>query len=465
MTAFQMPVTTAPGQHPHESGGRLINCYAEKLDGAAGTQVVVHRVPGSTGFATSSQTGFRGALQVGSTLYSAWSGKVYKCGSGGGALEALTGNLTGTARVFMARNNAATPDLVVVSPGDGAFVASTTAVSSYPDADVGSPNAVCEHKSFFIFTRGNGTIIATGPNSTAINTLDTATAEYKPDTAYRPMSYKDNLLIWGSESVEFWGGLNDTGFPFSFISAMDIGIVGPYAVGGDTDGFDAGIYFVASDFRFSRIVGYGREVIPHADLERLISLVEDKTTITVDCYVERGRPVVVISSPTWTWEYSVTSGTFNERASYLGTRWRGLQPFKAFDCWHCGDTESGNLLRLDFQEQMEDGQPLIEVIEPGPMGAFPKPLRADRVELYLTRGVGMATGLDPQQTDPQIECQFSPDGGLSWKDPRRAKLGRQQIASGRVAFNMLGMAHPQGARLRFIIADPVPVGLMGGDLR
>ena len=465
MTAFQMPVTTAPGQHPHESGGRLINCYAEKLDGAAGTQVVVHRVPGLMGFATSNQSGFRGALQVGSTLYSAWSGKVYKCSSTGGALAALTGSLTGTARVFMARNNAATPDLVVVSPGDGAFVASTTAVSSYPDADVGSPNAVCEHKSFFIFTRGNGTIIATGPNSTAINTLDTATAEYKPDTAYRPMSYKDNLLIWGSESVEFWGGLNDTGFPFSFISAMDIGIVGPYAVGGDTDGFDAGIYFVASDFRFSRIVGYGREVIPHADLERLISLVEDKTTITVDCYVERGRPVVVISSPTWTWEYSVTSGTFNERASYLGTRWRGLQPFKAFDRWHCGDTESGNLLRLDFQEQMEAGQPLVFITEPGPMGNFPKPLRADRVELYMTRGVGIATGLDPQQTDPQIECQFSPDGGLSWKDPRRAKLGRQQIASGRVAFNMLGMAHPQGARLRFIIADPVPVGLMGGDLR
>ena len=222
-----------PMEHP------FVQAFMKHMSdlGAAGTQVVVHRVPGSTGFATSSQTGFRGALQVGSTLYSAWSGKVYKCGSGGGALEALTGNLTGTARVFMARNNAATPDLVVVSPGDGAFVASTTAVSSYPDADVGSPNAVCEHKSFFIFTRGNGTIIATGPNSTAINTLDTATAKYKPDTAYRPMSYKDNLLIWGSESVEFWGGLNDTGFPFSFISAMDIGIVGPYAVGGDTDGF------------------------------------------------------------------------------------------------------------------------------------------------------------------------------------------------------------------------------------
>jgi len=108
---------------------------------------------------------------------------------------------------------------------------------------------------------------------------------------------------------------------------------------------------------------------------------------------------------------------------------------------------------------------LAMVIEPGPMGNFPKPLRADRVELYLTRGVGIATGLDPQQTDPEIECQFSPDGGLKWNPPRRAKLGRQQIASGRVAFNMLGMAHPQGARLRFIIADPVPVGLMGGDLR
>ncbi len=464
MTAFQMPLTTAPGMHPHESGGRLINSYAEKLEGAAGTQVVVHRVPGLTGFATSSQTGFRGALQVGTTLYSAWSGKVYKCTATGGALTALTGNLNGSARVFMARNNAATPDLVIVSPGDGAFVASTSAVSSYPDADVGSPNAVCEHKSFFIFTRGNGTIISTGPNSTAINTLDAATAEYKPDTAYRPMSYKDNLLIWGSESVEFWGGLNDTGFPFSYVSAMDIGIVGPYAVAGDTDGFDAGIYFVASDFRFSRIVGYGREVIPHADLERLISLVEDKTTITVDAYVSRGHPVVVISSPTWTWEYSVTSGTFNERASYLDTRWRGLQPFKAFDRWHCGDAKSGNLLTIDFQNHMEAGNPLRMRVETGPLGNFPSPMRLDRCELYLTRGVGIAAGLDPQQTAPQIECAASPDGGLSWRAPRRAFLGQQQIASGRVAFNMLGMAHPQGARLRFDIADPVPVGLMGGDI-
>lgn len=464
MTAFSMPVTSAPGQHSHEGGGRLINCYATKLDGTAGTQITVRRVPGLTSFATSSQTVFRGALQVGSNLYSAWSGKVYKCTSSGGALVALTGNLTGTARVFTARNNAATPDFVIVSPGDGAFVASTTAVSSYPDADVGSPNAVTIHKSFFIFTYGNGVVRSSGVNSTSINTLDFANAEYKPDTLYCPKSYKDSLLLFGSESIEFWGGQNDTGFPFSFVSAMDIGIVGPYAVGGDAEGFDAGIYFVASDFRFSRVVGYGREVIPHSDLERLISQVADKTDITVDCYVSRGRPIVVIQCDDWSWEYSVTSGTFNERQSHLAVRWRGLKPFKAFDQWYCGDTDSGNLLKIDWEMHYEAGDPLRCRIEPGPMGNFPKPMRVDRVELYMTTGIGIAAGLDPEQTDPTIECSVSPDGGISWRAPRQVKVGRQQVAKGRVAFNMLGHAHPQGIRLRFDFADPVPFGIMGGDM-
>ena len=163
MTAFSFPTTSAPGMHPHESGGRLINCFAKKLTGPAGTQVSINRVAGLTSFATSSNTGYRGMKVVGSTLYSAWassSGKVYKCTSTGGALTALTGNLSGTVRAFFASNNKSTPDLVAVVPTDGAFTISSTAVSSYPDADVGSPNAVCFHKGFFIFSYGNGQVSA-----------------------------------------------------------------------------------------------------------------------------------------------------------------------------------------------------------------------------------------------------------------------------------------------------------------
>lgn len=464
MTAITLPVTTSPGAHPHEGGGRLINCRARKLSDNAGTAITIGRVPGLTEFATAtSQETFRGLKLVGANLYSAWSGSMVRHDSGG-TETALTGNLSGAAQCFFARNNKSTPDLVIVDPGEGAFVATTSAVSSYPDSDVGSPNAVCIHRGFFIFTYGNGQVRSSGVNDTAINTSDVATAEYRPDTLYRPMSHKGHLLLWGSESCEFWGGGNDSGFPFSFVTAMDVGLVGPYAATGDEDGFEAGVFFVGSDFRVRKVNGYSSEPISNADLERLIAEVSDKTTIKAHCYVSNGEPIVVITCDDWTWEYSTITQTWNERVSYGETNWVGSCPHKAFGHWYCGNTGDNKLYKIDADQYEEAGNPLRMRIETGPMGNFPKPMRVDRVELYMTKGVGIATGDDPDQTDPMIEFSMSPDGGHTWKAPRQVKIGRQSIMTGRVAANNLGVAIPQGVRLRFDMADAVPSGIMGGDM-
>jgi hypothetical protein len=467
MTAFNLPIESAPGEHPHEGGGRLINCYGLKLAGRAGTQVSIKRVAGLTSFATSSNTGFRGMKVVGANLYSAWesaSGKVYKSTSAGGAMVALIGNLPGTVRAFFASNNAATPDLVAVVPGDGAFEISTTAVTAYADADVNSPNAVCFHKDSFIFTYGDGSMRASEPGSTSVLSTSETTCNYKSDTLYRPMSYKGTLIAWGSESAEFYGGQNDTGFPFSFVTAMDIGLVGPYAATGDVDGFEAGVFFVGSDFRVRKLEGYSSVPVSKPDLERLIASVEDKTTITADCYVTNGMSIVVISCDDWTWEYNTTNGAWNERASYLLNNWRGMAPHKAFDKWLCGDSESGSIYEIDPSVREEGTNPLRMRCETGPVGNFPKPLRVDRVELYVTKGVGEASGTDPDQTDPSMEITMSKNGGLVWGTPRVVKLGRQAMAKGRVAVNNLGVADPQGVRLRFDLSDNVEFGFMGGDM-
>ncbi len=81
MVAIPLPDESAPGEHVHQSGGRLINCAALPLVGQSAAELTRRRVPGLTSFATSSNTGFRGARQIGANLFSAWasaSGKVYK---------------------------------------------------------------------------------------------------------------------------------------------------------------------------------------------------------------------------------------------------------------------------------------------------------------------------------------------------------------------------------------------------
>src|SRR6185312_4724753 len=131
--------------------------------------IVWRKSPGLSLFGTSANTGFRGQILVGSTLYAAWSGKVSRFDSAG-AETALTGTLNGTEKVFFAINNAATPDIVCVAPQTGAFTVTSSAVSNFADTDVGAPNSVCFMDSYFIFSYGNGTLQASRQNAVSIAT-------------------------------------------------------------------------------------------------------------------------------------------------------------------------------------------------------------------------------------------------------------------------------------------------------
>ncbi len=466
MVDFPLPLLSAPGRASQAAGGRLINCYPEKLAATAGKPYAYWRVPGLAAWGTTSGTGFRGALVVGNTLYAVVGTKAYSFSSSGGAGTQLSGNVPGTAPVFMARDNATTPNVVVVAPGDGAFVIASGAVSSYPDADVGQPNSVVFHKGFFIFTYGDGKTRSSGINSTSVTTLDVATAESKPDTLYRAVPLGNGqYLLAGDATMEVWGGqVNDTGYPFSYVATIGRGIVGPYAIAGDQDGWGKGIFIVGDDFKVSTLDGYQPVPISTPDLDQLIEHEADKTAITVSCYVSQGHGFVVVQAPTWCWEYDTTLQSWHERQSYLQAYWRGMRPVKAFSKWLCGDRKTGNILRIDGTAQDEVGDPLRMRIETGPLGAFPKAVRINSIELYLTKGAGIATGSDPVQTDPDIEISCSRDGGNNWSNPRVVKVGRQAMTKGRVRSHVWGQADAQGVRWRFDFSSNVNFGIMGADM-
>jgi len=215
VTDLPFPLLSAPGRHPQASGGRLINTYVEKLSPTAGKPYSYPRVPGLKGFATTDGTNFRGGMQVGSLVYFVVDSTCYQVDANGGAATALTGTVPGTVPVIISRDNAATPNVVIVSPGDGAVLIDGTDVIDYPDSDVGQPNSVTYLKGVFVFTYGDGKTRNSDVNSTSINTLSVATAESKPDTLYRGIPLGNGqLLLVGSSSMEVWGGQNDTGYFF-----------------------------------------------------------------------------------------------------------------------------------------------------------------------------------------------------------------------------------------------------------
>jgi hypothetical protein len=465
MTAIPLPLISAPGRNAQTTGGRLVNCFMEKLSSTAGQQYAYWRAPGLKLFKGITGDNFRGALLVGALLYVIVDDKAYSVASDGTTVQ-MTGTVNGSAGVFMARNNASTPDIVVVSPGDGAQVIASGAVSDYPDSDVLQPNAVTYLKGVFVFTYGDGTTRNSDVDTTNVNTQSQATAESKPDTLYRPIPLGNGqLLLCGSASMEVWGGENDTGYLFSYIATIPRGIIGPYAIAGHEDGFGKGIFLVGDDFGVHTLNGYQPVKISPPDLDRAIAEESDKTTIRVSVFISSGRSFVAVQGANWCWVYDVGEQTWHERESYLVKYWRACFPVKAFDKWLCGDLKTGDLLEISMDEQTEVGDPLRMRIQTGPAGAFPAPVRINGIELYLTKGVGSAEGQDPVETDPDIEVSVSRDGGNTWSNPRVIKVGRQAITNGRVRSSIWGQADVQGVQWRFDMSSSVPFALMGADMQ
>ncbi|MBO0716572.1 MAG: hypothetical protein J2P55_04450 [Rhizobiales bacterium] len=108
--------------------------------------------------------------------------------------------------------------------------------------------------------------------------------------------------------------------------------------------------------------------------------------------------------------------------------------------------------------------PLRMRIETGPMGAFPRSVRVNSVELYMTKGASDATGHDPDETNAMVEISMSRNGGQSFGNPRQVAIGPQSITTRRARASIWGQAEIQGVRWRFDESAGLNFGFMGADM-
>lgn len=356
---------SSPGLKPQLAGGRLLNTYPEKLPASAGKPYGWFRVPGLRVWGTAPSGRFRGGVLVNNLFYGVFGTAVYSWTSAGGVGTLLTGSLPGSGIVFAARNNKSNPDVVFVSPGDGAFwINGASQVVAYPDLDVGQPNAVVFHRGFFIFTYGDGRTRSSDVNLTDINLNNYAFAESKPDTLYRPVPLGNGqLLLCGSTSLEVWGGaINDSGYPWSYIATIPRGIVGPAAIAGHEDGFGKGLFLVGDDCRVSRLDDYTCVPISNSDLDTAIERDPNRSAIRVMVFNSRGHGFVVVQGTNWCWVFDTTLNTWHERASYLKNYWRGIYSVQVFGRWLVGDSDAAQLAEVNADVRKELGVNDVQTI-------------------------------------------------------------------------------------------------------
>lgn len=407
---------------------------------------------------------FRGGLLVGNTLYAAWDGELYTVNVSGE--RELFGTLSSSDKIFIARNNATTPNVVIVSNAT-AYELSGASVISYSDGDVGSPTCVCGHLGYFFFGYGDGDLLASGLNAVTINTLDAARTESNPDGVENMVSYDGQLYVFGKATVEVWGDpTNPSGFPLTRIGYnIRPGLKTAHTVSGWEPEFGNPFIYVGSDNSVRQMVGYEPTKISPPDLDDLIAdVVFPDTQLDSLCYVARGHAFWQLNGPTWSWVYNVNNQTWHERKSYLSEKSTLTRSIPAFDKWLVGDTTATDLYRFDHVLQQEAGDPIIAQMESVGEKAWPNRLRVPRADFDFTVGIGESTGADPIETDPTVMIEWSDDGGRTWSTPWNRKLGRQAISQQRVTVLNTGLTGPMGRKWRWTISDPVHVGFMGSAM-
>jgi hypothetical protein len=142
--------------------------------------------------------------------------------------------------------------------------------------------------------------------------------------------------------------------------------------------------------------------------------------------------------------------------------WAGT--INAFSKWLTGDT-TGNMQQITSTANDEVGSPLRLRIESGPVLDFPSGAVVGRADFYFTTGVGIATGSDPDQTDPDVEISWSDDGGITWSNPILRKLGRQSEPRQLISLvACTGRTSWQGRRWRLDVSSAVYAGFMFGTM-
>ena len=458
------PTSSAKGRFA-ESGGRLINAFAEKLgDG----RVKISRVPGIRSVVeAATYTHCRGAIEINGLVLAALDDRLVTITESGGTYTVNDiGAFPGSDTVYFARNNKSpTPDIVAVTDGTAFVVDTTTGASSYPDADVGSPNSVCFLGGYFIFSYGNARMRATGLNDTAINTLDTAFAESKPDGLLRVIALGKNLYACGPQTIEIWPNTgNATGFPFSYLDTIPRGIASADAIAGFENDWSNTIIFAGSDNVVYRINGNIAEPISSPSVSKDLERLTDKSGLKAVVYGHEGHGVWCLSCDDWTWCYDIASGSWFERKSYSSNSWRASASVKCFDAWVIGDGATGKFGVIDPDYGYEFGDPLALDATSSTISGFPSRAVMSRLDLDIMSGVGIASGADPIETNPVVSISWSRDGGVTFGNPVLREIGAQGEYRKAVRVRRLGTASAKGAQIKVQCSDPRPISLFGGQL-
>lgn len=342
-------------------------------------------------------------------------------------------------------------DMLAIARGAGLWRYVTAGLNEVTFPDNANVIKVVYLSGYFIALKeGSQRFFYSGVNDlTSWEGLDFASAEKKPDKAVDLVVLNDMLVIFGTETTEFWQSTRDSTLPFAPITGRVFN-KGAYQTNSAVN-LDNSAAWVSPDGIIYRFNG---DIVPERISDNGIEeRVIQSSNATAFSFYWEGHELLAVRLSTGTWLWDATTRQWCEFQSYGKANWL----CQCASGGLFGSSELGNILQFSAAHTDLGG-----VLERRFRGGFPLmggsiPINNVRVRVNS----GQTPNLTGDYTNPLAEIRVSRDAGQTWGGWKSTTLGAQGNYRKRVEWKAMGLADEPGFLAEFRCTDPVPFRISG----
>lgn len=295
-----------------------------------------------------------------------------------------------------------------------------------------------------------------------INALNFSAAQTSPDPIVEVQVCAEELMFFGSTSVEFWDFTGQLNAPFALSQGRTY--IRGCAAQGSVVKADNAMFWVADDLSVYRSGTVPMKIsTPFIDdrLRRAGSGVQAMTAFQIGI---EGHEFYVINLPSLNESYAY------DCATQEWAQWGTQQPFQAEPGLFCAGTSTGQASTAIFAGSATDGAVwTVNASEPTDDGTGKRVvvsasywhvdsvMRCNNVAIQMVRGVG-----NDQSPNPIVEMRFSDDVGRTWSSWIVGHLGMRGEYDYQAQWRYLGLMSQPGRLFEFSVTDPVNFTVEGG---
>lgn len=409
------------------------------------------------------------------------------------------GFIAGVERVYMADNGI---QLCIVAAPDSStpgisyiFTESPDTLTQITDANFDGPaSSVVYSNGYFIFHKSDGKKFFNSPLNDGLgpyDPLDFNVAEADPDQIRGLGVIKNQLYVFGSETIQVFRDIGRSPSPFAPISGavIDVGVVSAQTI----VELNGGLAFVGSGVNQALsawwLTGTQVQKISNTAIEKELSDLDiegNPNDIFCWSYSDAGAFYFGVSVPNTCYVYDLNNQRWHERQSVDSTglegdmldengltRWRATHVISVAGEYYVGDYQSGNIGLLGRDEYLEYGALIKRIAISQPFEGQGNSINISSIEAVVEAGKGLANDIEIQTgttsfgnpifgvggSDPKISLSWSDDGANTFEGGISRSMGKIGEYGVRPAWPRVGRM-PRQRVLKFECSTPTKTTLI-----